>query len=372
MISTRQHAALDYATVALTAVMATSRRLPLPVRAVLAGAAAGTGALATHTDYEGGLRPRLGMRTHLVLDALAGTALCGAGLMLRRRHDRGAALLIALGAAEIAVAARSSAQPSAGPGTGSGLVGRMTGREARTGYAPLDVPKRVVEGVHVVDSTMTALLGITLPVRMTVLTLPDGGLLLHSPTRFSAVLLDALQAIGPVRHLVAPNSAHWTFVKDWQRACPDAVTWAAPGLRDRGQVRRSGVRLDRDLPDGTPAEWGRAVDLSTVPGGLGFRETALFHRPTRTLVLTDLVLNLEPAKLPAVLRPLVRLAGSAAPDGRAPPHMRAVFGARRPDAARAVFALLREGPERVIFAHGAWFERDGAARLRRSLDWLLD
>lgn len=372
MISTRQHAALDYATAATMGVLAMSRRLPPPVRAVLATAAASTTALATQTDYEGGLHPRVGMRAHLVLDALAGTALCGAGLMLRRRHDAGAALLLGLGAAELLVAARSSAHPASGPGRGSGFVGRMSGREARVGYPPLDVPKRVVEGVHVVDSVMSGVLGLVLPVRMTVLTLPGGGLLLHSPTRFSAELLQGLQAIGPIQHIVAPNSAHWTFVKDWQRACPDAVTWAAPGLRDRGQVRRSGVRLDRDLPDGAPADWNSAVDLTTVPGGLGFREVALFHRPTRTMVLTDLVLNLEPAKLLAPARPLVRLLGSAAPDGMAPAHVRAVFRSRGADARRAAFALLREEPERVVFAHGTWFERDGTARLRRSLRWLLE
>ncbi len=71
-----------------------------------------------------------------------------------------------------------------------------------------------------------------------------------------------------------------------------AWRWAAPGLRERSQVQASGVRLDHDLSDAAPAEWGGAVGVTTVPGGLGFHEVALFHRPTRTLVLTDLILNL--------------------------------------------------------------------------------
>jgi hypothetical protein len=41
-------------------------------------------------------------------------------------------------------------------------------------------------------------------------------------------------------------------VRSWQEQVPEAVTWAAPGLRERRQVRRSGVRLDRDItPDAT-------------------------------------------------------------------------------------------------------------------------
>jgi len=219
---------------------------------------------------------------------------------------------------------------------------------------------------------MPGLIGHVLPVRMTVIRLPDGSLLLHSPTRYSIPLKQALEKIGPIRHLVAPNIAHWTFVQDWQRACPDVTTWAAPGLRERSQVRASGVRLDHDLSDAAPAEWGGAIGLTTVPGGLGFREMALFHRPTRTLVLTDLVLNLEPGKLPAAVRPLARLFGVTAPDGMPPPYMRGVFKLDRAEAARSASRLLNLEPERVIFAHGRWFERDGTAVLRRSLRWLLD
>ena len=37
-------------------------------------------------------------------------------------------------------------------------------------------------------------------------------------------LIAALQPLGPVRHLVAPNIAHWTYVAGWQARFPDAVT----------------------------------------------------------------------------------------------------------------------------------------------------
>jgi hypothetical protein len=206
---------------------------------------------------------------------------------------------------------------------------------------------------------------------MTVLRLPDGSLLLHSPTRFSPGLGEALAGLGPVRHLVAPNIAHWTFLEAWQRAFPEAVTWAAPGLRERGQVRRSGVRLDYDLRASAPAAWGGAITLVTVPGGLGFREVAVFHEPSRTLVLTDLVLNLEAPRLPALLRPVGRLFGVLAPDGMPPPYLRAIIRWQHRAATRAAERLLALQPDRVIFAHGRWFERDGTAALRHSLRWLL-
>ncbi|MEX6505702.1 DUF4336 domain-containing protein [Jiella sp. M17.18] len=241
---------------------------------------------------------------------------------------------------------------------------------SRVTYPPLDLPKPIAENVWIVDSGPLKAFGMPLPVRMTVIRLADGGLLLHSPTRYDSGLRMALEEIGPIAHLVAPNSAHWVFVGDWQRHCPDAVTWSAPGLRRRLPVRRSAVRLDRDLmPDGR--DWPREIEQIAVPGVGGFMEVALFHHPSRTLVLADLIQNFEAEKLPLPMQIGGRLAGIVGPVGRAPVYLRALVkmkGAAPREAARRMVALE---PERVVFAHGAWFASDAARRLRQSLDWLL-
>lgn len=238
-------------------------------------------------------------------------------------------------------------------------------------YPPLDVLKPVAEGVWIVDSGPLGAYGLELPVRMTVLRLADGGVWLHSPTRLDGALKDEIERIGPIRHLVAPNSAHWIYLADWQRACPDALTWAAPGLRERGQVKAAPVRLDRDLGDAAPPDWAGDLDQAVVPGGFGFREVAFLHRASRTAVLTDLVVNLEPDRLPPLVRPGARLIGVVAPHGRAPLYLRLVVRMRRAEAAAAASRIVAWAPERVIFSHGRWFERDGAAELRRALAWLV-
>jgi len=243
--------------------------------------------------------------------------------------------------------------------------------EDRVTYPPLDVLKPVAEGVWIVDSGPLRAAGMPLPVRMTVIRLGDGGMWLHSPTRHLEALRRSIEGLGPIRHLVAPNVAHWSFVKDWQLNCPDAVTWAAPNLRRRRQVRKAELRLDRDLSEASPPEWAGEIDQVVVPGGAGFREVDFFHRSSRTLVLTDLVLNLEPEKVPALMRPLGTLLGIRAPNGKAALYLRLIILARRRDAAQAASRMVAWGPERVIFTHGAWFERDGTAALRRSLSWLL-
>lgn len=375
-ISTRLHGVIDYAVAALLGGLSQDRVLPSPVRAALGTASAYHLSYALATDYEAGVRPVITMRQHLGLDAAGAVALCGAGLLMRRQPAEARALLIGMGLAELAVAALSSAEPSRGPGQGSGPVGRLLAREAaspgQAGYPPLDTPKPVAEGVHIVDSVMQTRLGVALPLRMTVLRLRDGSLLLHSPTQFSETLRREIEALGRVRHLVAPNVAHWVYLKAWQDAFPTATTWAAPGLRARAQVRRSGIRLDHDLGGTAPAAWGGEIETVVLPGGLGFREVALLHQPTRTLLLTDLVLNLEEHSVPAPLRPLARRFGMMAPDGMPPPYLRAVIKLRRQAAADAASRLLAFRPERVVFAHGRWFQENGTAALRRSLRWLVD
>jgi len=238
-------------------------------------------------------------------------------------------------------------------------------------YPPLDTLKPVTDDVWIVDSGPVRVMGMPLPVRMTAIRLGNGDLWLHSPTRYDESLRAELERHGRIRHLLVPNMAHWMFVRDWQERCPDAVTWAAPGVRERGSVKKSGLRIDRDLGDAAPAEWSDVMEHVVVPGGAGFREIDVFHRPSRTLVLTDLVVNLEPAKLPLPMRFLARLSGVLAPNGKPPIYLRLVIRLRRRAATDAASRLLALAPERVIFSHGRWFDRDGAAALRRSLTWLL-
>ena len=236
-------------------------------------------------------------------------------------------------------------------------------------YAPLDIPKPLTDALWIVDSGPHKIAGMPLPVRMTVLRLPNGELILHSPTRCRPEIRKALEALGPIGHLVAPNTVHWSYMPEWQQHYPQAVCWVVPGLGKRPAVARSSLRIDRELADGSPDLWQGQIECVVVRGRL-LSEAALFHRPSRSLVLTDLVVNVEREKLPLPLAIGARLVGSTAPEGKAPAYTRLMMrlgGSRASEAARKLIAL---DPERVIFAHGRWFETDGAARLRRALAWL--
>ena len=344
MLTSRTHAIFDLGLTAGLAAMAILSPRARWAAAAGAVAQAGTGAL---TNYEAGLVPLLSFRQHRRLDAVSAAVLGMAGLGLR------SPALVAAGAATMGLALFSDGHAHPAP---SML------------YRPLDVPKPFAPDVWLIDSEI----GPGVPVRMTVVRLPTGELLLHSPTRHSPDLQQALTALGPIRYLVAPNSVHWMFCKQWQDAVEDTVTYAAPGLRRRGAVRRAGLRVDHELSDVAPAAWGGAFAQVVVPGGAGFREVVLFHEPSRTVLLTDLVQNFDPGKLPWLLRPAARLLGNAMPTSRAPGHLRAVVLLQRGAASVAARRIVAWAPERIVVTHGRPIVNGAAERLRRSFGWLTN
>ncbi|WP_315760628.1 DUF4336 domain-containing protein [Sphingomonas sp. Y38-1Y] len=262
---------------------------------------------------------------------------------------------------------------AAGAVAGAAAIALLATRGARhrdlpVTYPPLDVPKPLAPDIWVVDSGPIHVAGLSLPLRMTVVRLPDGGLLLHSPVRHTPALAEALAPIGPVRHLVAPNIAHWTFLTGWQAAFPEAVTWAVPALRKRAPVRRSGVRIDLDLSDIAPDAWSGVIDQRIVRGR-GFEEAGFFHKPSGTLILVDLIENLEPARLPPITSALMR--ATLATRETTALHVRAAVALGGEAARDAVAALVATAPTRVVFAHGTIFTEDAARRLRRAFAWLI-
>lgn len=266
--------------------------------------------------------------------------------------------------------------PAAGPALAAvAVAGALAGYlyasrrpAAPATYPPLDVPKPFADNIWLVDSGPIHAGGLTLPVRMTVVRLDDGALLLHSPTPYTPALAAALEGLGPIQHLVASNVAHWTYLPRWQRAFPRATLWAAPGLAERAQVRRAGLRIDSVLGEAAPPAWASAIDQGVIEGGAGFRETWFLHRATRTLILTDLVQNLEPERLPAVTALVARATRGTA--GTTPLYLRAALRLGGEPMRAAIRAMVALQPERVVMAHGAPFASGGAGRLKGAFAWV--
>lgn len=194
--------------------------------------------------------------------------------------------------------------------------------------------------------------------RMTVVRLPDGGLFLHSPVRLDAATREALDGIGPVRAVVAPSKVHHFFVGDYRAAYPDARLYAAPGLADK----RKDLRFDAELGDAAPPEWAGVLDQVVFRGAPLMNEVVFLHRPTRTLVLTDLAFHIVRPP-PGRARLFCWLVGARGFG----PHRIVRFGIRDRAAAReSIGRILAWDFDRVVVAHGDVLETDGKRRFREA------
>lgn len=199
--------------------------------------------------------------------------------------------------------------------------------------------------------------------RMTVIRLPDGALLVHSPVPLDADTRIALDALGPVRWVLGPCVQHHFSLPDFAAAYPDVRLLAAPGLAEK----RRDLKFAHVLTDDVELPLGGAVEHHVFQGAAILNEVVLLHRPTRTLVLTDLAFNLPPGARNEA-RLFHRLVGAT---GRFGPHRVVRLGIRdRAAAARSLEHVLGWDFDRVIVSHGEVLESDGKAAMRAAFAFL--
>lgn len=198
--------------------------------------------------------------------------------------------------------------------------------------------------------------------RMSVVRLPDGGLLLHSPIAPDSALRAELDALGPVRHIVCPNLFHHVFAGPMLEAYPEARLYAPAQLRKK----RPELRVDRDFVEGPCSEWGGALEGVRVQGSM-LDETVLFHGATGTLISADFLEYFERCD-EAWTRGYLKLAGvyQRVTWNRL---LRLVYRDRK--AARASIDRILEFPiERVVIAHGDVITKHARAAVREGFAWL--
>jgi hypothetical protein len=142
------------------------------------------------------------------------------------------------------------------------------------------------QDIWIADGPSVAVAGFHYPTRMAVIRLPDGGLFIWSPIRLTARLQADVDAVGHVRHVVAPNSLHHLFLGEWQRAYPRAKTYAPPGLRrKRAVMSTSGGTISTTFtydPNGNQtAGLGRSITWTS------YNKPASITQGTRTINFLD-------------------------------------------------------------------------------------
>lgn len=218
--------------------------------------------------------------------------------------------------------------------------------------------------IWISDGPEVAVAGFRYPTRMAVVRLSDGSLFVWSPIRLDEGLRAAVDALGPVAHIVAPNSLHHLFLAEWRDAYPQANLHAPPGLRKK----RPDIAFDAEL--GSAHDWGGQIDQVAVQGNRITTEIVFFHAQSGTVLFTDLLQQIPPGLLSGWRAVVARLDLMTGPEPAVPRKFRFAFTDRRA-AREAVARILAWPAEKVLIAHGTPVEQDAQAFLRRAFRWLM-
>ena len=221
-------------------------------------------------------------------------------------------------------------------------------------------PREIAEDLHSIERRFFLPGGVALPTRSLVVRCQGGALAVISPPPDEDARRD-VAALGSVRFLVAPNSFHHVGIASWAAAFPEARILLAPGLR----ARRPELPGGDELAEGAPAPFADVLAHTVLGPFRGVSEVAFFHRPSRTLILTDVCFHIQQAPR---LRDRVglRMLGAWRRFGPAR-TVRAALLRDRAQVARFVERICRWDFERIVVAHGEPLEPAGPEPLREAL-----
>jgi hypothetical protein len=193
--------------------------------------------------------------------------------------------------------------------------------------------------------------GLPITTRMTVVRLPGRKLLLHSPIPLTSALRGQLEELGAVAFIVAPNKMHHLFLVPCMAAFPGAAVYGPRGLRQK----RPGLGAMLELPAGDVPAWLPDLEHLAFDGIPAGCESVWFHRPSATLIVTD-VLQWMRGDLAWATRAYATLTGVRR--GLAVPRTVRALVRDRAAAARSAQRVLQWPFTRVVTAHNAIVDTD--------------
>lgn len=199
--------------------------------------------------------------------------------------------------------------------------------------------QRVAESIWVHEQRIS-FSGLPMWHRMSIIRLESGAVVLHSPTRIDSGLAAPIAEIG-----------HDLYLRETLQAFPNAALNTAPQLR----------------ANGLPIELQHDMEQCTIEGiGLFLNEVVFYHRPSRSLIVADLLLNFgeNDAPITRLLAPII--VGRGCTFARL--YRPFVFD---PERFRASIERIRRWDfTRIIVGHGAIVDHNAAEVFAEAFGWL--
>lgn len=201
--------------------------------------------------------------------------------------------------------------------------------------------------------------------RMTVVRLESGGMWLHSPVQPTPERCAAVEKLGPVQHLVAPNKIHSLGIEPWKAQYPSAEVWASPGFSER----HPDIAVDTLLANDVETPWSGEIDHCVVDGHAVLDEVVFLHKSSGTLIITDLIQKHEAAGETWVWRGVKHAAGILGKDGGVPLDIK--LSVRDKAALRlSVETILGWDFDNLVVAHGHCLKGGAKEAVSQAFDWI--
>ncbi|QIW96344.1 hypothetical protein AMS68_001862 [Peltaster fructicola] len=223
--------------------------------------------------------------------------------------------------------------------------------------------------------------------RATVVKLATGSTAIFSPVALTKSVRSEVEALGPIKYIVASDQEHHIFLEDWHKAYPDAKVLGPDSLPELRKKQNyfaipdprfhAAKKGERFLVD---EDFDKEFDVEYVPAHAN-KELVFNHRPTRTLIEADLLFN-----LPATEQ--FSKSGVSATSGILTNlfvginNVKSVWQQRflwymasagdRPDFNKSVGVIEKWDFDRIIPCHGDIIETGGKSVFQSVFKWHLD
>jgi hypothetical protein len=172
------------------------------------------------------------------------------------------------------------------------------------------------------------------------------------------VTLDAtiqreLDGLGEVGFIVSPNKIHHLAIGEYIATYPRAKAFASPGLPER----RPDLEFHAVLGDRPDPAWAADLDQAEMRGNVFFSEIVFLHRASRTLVVADLVENLDRETASSFGRALARVFGVGSKPVASPEHR--LYTSDATAAAESLDRICSWEFDRIVLSHGRLIESAG-------------
>ena len=207
-------------------------------------------------------------------------------------------------------------------------------------------------------------LGSPLGKTTTVMRLPDGDLVIHSAAPMGAEDVTAIRALGTPRWLMEGSRMHDTFASTLRKAFPEATYLLPPRFPLTAEALAPAERLRAAA---LPEAWAGEIEIERVKGIPAVEEHVVWHRPSRTLILSDLVFNLALSadeKVPFFLRWVSGIKVFPATS-----RLVKLATKDRGAVAKSVERLLSWEIDRVVVGHGEIMADNAKDLLQETLSW---